>query len=106
MGISIDNGQRTARRMEENARRLGNIHLYTLTELEPILGVTHRTLQNYIRNGRLKGVKLGGKWKISEENLQRLISGEDKPIAPEMTDEKKQEMKNASVARIAKDIFG
>ena len=50
--------------------------LYTLTDLEKILGVTHRTLQTYIRNGRLKGVKIGGKWKITEENLKRFINGE------------------------------
>ena len=49
---------------------------YTLTELEPILGVTHRTLQSYIKGGRLKGVKIGGKWKVSEETLRKFINGE------------------------------
>lgn len=56
--------------------RLDAIRLYTLTEIEPILGVTHRTLLTYVSDGRLKGVKVGGKWKVSEENLKRFINGE------------------------------
>ena len=50
--------------------------LYTLTELENILGVTRRTLQNYMRSGRLNGVMIGGMWKVSEENLKRFVNGE------------------------------
>lgn len=72
MGVSLDSKQRT----EANAAKLDTIRLYTLTELEPILGVTHRTLQSYIKGGRLKGVKIGGKWKVSEETLRKFINGE------------------------------
>ena len=76
MGMSLDNKERTEARQEANAAKLDAIRLYTLTELEPILGVTHRTLQTYIKDGRLKGVKIGGKWKVSEETLRRFINGE------------------------------
>ena len=65
--------------MEEKTKRaseLEAIRLFTLTEIEPILGVTHRTLLTYIKDGRLKGVKIGGKWKISEENLKKIINRE------------------------------
>ena len=65
--------------MEEKTKRaseLETIRLFTLLEIEPILGVTHRTLLTYIKDGRLKGVKIGGKWKISEENLKKFINGE------------------------------
>lgn len=72
----IDTKERTATRAELNAKTLEGLKLFTLTELEPILGVTHRTLQTYIKDGRLKGVKLGGKWKVSEENLRKFINGE------------------------------
>lgn len=72
----IDTKERTATRTELNAKTLEGLKLFTLTELEPILGVTHRTLQTYIKDGRLKGVKLGGKWKVSEENLRKFINGE------------------------------
>lgn len=76
MGASIDSRAKTAARTEANAKKLDSIRLYTLSELEPILGVTHRTLQTYIKDGRLKGVKIGGKWKISEEVLRKFINGD------------------------------
>lgn len=65
--------------MEEKKNRTAELEalkVYSLTELEPILGVTHRTLQAYIKDGRLKGVKIGGKWKVSGENLRKFINGE------------------------------
>ena len=76
MGASLDSRKHTEQRAESNAAKLDAIRLYTLTELEPILGVTHRTLQSYIKDGRLKGVKIGGKWKVSEEVLRKFIKGE------------------------------
>lgn len=76
MGANVDSRRRTAQRIENNAAKLADIQLYTLTELEPILGVTHRTLQSYIKDGRLKGVKIGGKWKVSGEVLRKFINGE------------------------------
>ena len=76
MGVSLDNRQRTEARAGENAAKLDTVGSYKLTELEPILGVTHRTLQTYIKDGRLKGVKIGGKWKVSEETLRKFINGE------------------------------
>lgn len=77
MGINLDTKDRTTARAELNAKKLESITLYTLTEIEPILGVTHRTLLSYIKDGKLKGVKVGGKWKVSEENLKKFINGEE-----------------------------
>lgn len=51
------------------------IKLYTLQELEGLLEVTTRTLLTYIKEGKLKAVKIGGKWKVSESNLQDFING-------------------------------
>jgi excisionase family DNA binding protein len=76
MGVNFDTAARTAARQELNAKKLENISLYTLTEIEPILGVTHRTLLTYIKEGKLKGVKIGGKWRVTEENLKKFINGE------------------------------
>ena len=44
----LDTKERTAARLEKNAQRLDNIRLYNLTELEPIIGVTHQTLLLYM----------------------------------------------------------
>ena len=55
---------------------LSSFTVYTLTELEPVLGVTHRTLLQYVKDGKLQAVKIGGKWKVSGENLKKFINGE------------------------------
>jgi len=51
------------------------IKLYTLQELESILETSTRTLLAYIKQGKLKAVKIGGKWKVSEANLQDFVNG-------------------------------
>lgn len=60
----------------KNIDNLTNIKLYTLTDLEPVLGVTHRTLLTYVKSKKLKAVKVGGKWKVTEENLKAFLNGE------------------------------
>ena len=62
---------------EKRISELDDLKVYSLTEIEPILGVTHRTLVTYIKDGKLKGVKIGGKWKISAENLKKFINGDN-----------------------------
>ena len=52
------------------------IKLYTLKDLSEILKVTQRTLHNYIKEGRMTGQKIGGKWQISETNLRKFVNGE------------------------------
>lgn len=53
-----------------------DLRLYTLTELESIIGVTHRSLLTYIKDGRLKGKKIAGKWRVTESELKRFVYGE------------------------------
>lgn len=54
------------------AAELDEFKLYTLTELESVLGVTHRTLQTYVNSGRLKATKVG-KWKVTKAQLKEFI---------------------------------
>ena len=62
---------------ENNSRsaELDEFKLYTLTELEGVLGVSHRTLLTYVKQGRLKAVKAGGKWKVTKEQLKAFVDG-------------------------------
>lgn len=53
-----------------------NFKVYTLKETANILGVAERTLLDYLKKGRIKGQKIGGHWKISENNLQSFIDGD------------------------------
>ena len=76
MTAKQDTAERTAQRKEQNAIELSKIRLYNLTELEPVVGVTHRTLVNYIKTGRLTATKIGGQWKVTEENLKKFLNGD------------------------------
>ena len=37
--------------------------------------MSHRTLLTYVKQGRLKAVKAGGKWKVTKEQLKAFIEG-------------------------------
>lgn len=56
---------------------MGNkdLKIYTLEEVAEMLQVTRRTLYNYLKDGRLKGNKVVGKWIITEEQLKDFIEG-------------------------------
>lgn len=49
--------------------------LYTVKETAAILGCSTRTIMNYIKDERLPFVKIGGKWKITKENLEAFCNG-------------------------------
>lgn len=59
----------------ETAYTLDSVQLYTLAEISKSLDITTRTLLTYIKNGKLKAVKLGGKWRVSGDNLRSFING-------------------------------
>lgn len=50
------------------------IKLYSLEEVAAILHITRRTVYTYVHAGKLKAVKIGKYWRVSEENLQSLLS--------------------------------
>ena len=49
------------------------INVYTLAEVEEMLEVTRRTLYNWINDGKLKAVKAGNRWRVTEEALQEFL---------------------------------
>ena len=51
------------------------IKVYTLEELAEILHVTRRTLYTYIKEGKLKAVKMGKYWRVREDQLRDFLSG-------------------------------
>lgn len=46
---------------------------YTSEELAVMLGVTTRTIRNYLKDGKIKGYKIGGKWRFSKGNIEEYI---------------------------------
>ena len=47
--------------------------LYTLTELETVIGVTHRTLLEYVMRQKIRARKICGKWRVTETDLQKFL---------------------------------
>lgn len=52
--------------------------VYTLEELVEILKVTKRTLYNYIKEGRLKAVKMGKYWRVTQNQLDSFLNEGEK----------------------------
>ena len=48
---------------------------YLMPDLIDELRISRVSIQKYIRDGRLKGVKIAEKWHVSEEDLQNFLSG-------------------------------
>jgi len=48
---------------------------YTPREIAEMMGVHYQTVMNWLRSGKLRGVKIGQIWKISKEALEELTQG-------------------------------
>lgn len=58
------------------------ITVYTAQETADILGVSERTLREYIKSGRLVAQKIAGDWVISEDNIKAFINGKKGAATP------------------------
>lgn len=50
-----------------------DIKVYTLEEIAELLHITRRTLYTYVKEGKLKAVKVGKYWRVTEKNLQEFL---------------------------------
>lgn len=48
--------------------------MYTVEDVAKLTGLTTRTIRNYLKDGKLKGKKVGSKWRFSEANVSALIT--------------------------------
>ena len=46
---------------------------YTIKEITGILKMDPSNIRKYLRQGKIKGVKIGKKWLITEEELKRVL---------------------------------
>ena len=49
--------------------------LYSIRELAKILPVTPLTIRKYIREGKIKGRKIGKNWYVIKEDLEAFLEG-------------------------------
>lgn len=50
------------------------IKVYTLDEVAQVLQITRRTLYTYVKQGKLKAVKIGREWRVSEDSLKDFLA--------------------------------
>lgn len=51
-------------------KKIGDLTLYSVDDLHEILGISKMTLRTYLREGRLRGRKLGVSWYVTEEAIK------------------------------------
>ncbi len=51
-------------------KKIGDLTLYSVDDLHEQLGISKMTLRTYLREGRLRGRKLGVSWYVTEEAIR------------------------------------
>lgn len=51
-------------------RKIGSLVLYSVDDLHEMLGISKMTLRAYLRDGKLKGRKLGVSWFVTEQSIR------------------------------------
>jgi excisionase family DNA binding protein len=66
-------------------KKIGSLTLYSVDDLHEMLGVSKMTIRAYLREGRLKGRKLGVQWYVTEEAIKSYfdVGSEEKVSKPE-----------------------
>ncbi len=64
---------RRRRRIEELKAELVGGDLFSAAEVADILDIHPRTVNEYVREGKLKAIQMGGGWKISERALRSFV---------------------------------
>lgn len=62
---------------------LGKVTLFTVEELAERLDVQERTIREYLREGRLHGRKLAGRWYVTDEAIADYFRQAERPAEPE-----------------------
>ena len=48
--------------------------LFTVEDIAKMTSLTSRTIRNYLKNGTLQGIKIGGQWRFTMENVRQLFN--------------------------------
>lgn len=51
-------------------KKIGSLTLYSVDDLHELLGMSKMTIRAYLREGKLKGRKLGVNWYVTEEAIR------------------------------------
>jgi len=57
--------------------KIGRKQFYNVEALSQMFNIPVETVRAYIRRNRLRAIKVGKRYLVSEENLQRFLDGEE-----------------------------
>lgn len=52
------------------------IKVYTVPEISKLFQLSPQSVRRYLKEGRIKGQKVGTKWLVSEEAIKKFLNGE------------------------------
>ena len=58
---------------ETTASAVKETRLYSLSEAGELLGISHRMMLYYVTHDKIKGVKIGSRWKVRGIDLMALV---------------------------------
>jgi excisionase family DNA binding protein len=58
---------------------ISGIKVYEVEDLVELLRLNRVTVQKMLREGRIKGVKFGKRWHVTEDNLKDFLTGKSSP---------------------------
>lgn len=73
-------------------RKIGSLTLYSVDDLHEMLGVSKMTIRAYLREGRLRGKKLGVQWYVTEEAIRDYFNEPQEKKQAEPSARKKQKV--------------
>ena len=65
-------------------------HMYTVEDIAKMTSLTDRTIRNYLRNGLLKGRKIGGQWRFSVQDIKNFLDSSE--VIDKLSSEYKREV--------------
>lgn len=64
--------------------------LYTVEDIANMTDLTTRTIRNYLKDGRLEGKKIGGQWRFTMKDIEKLF--DNGTVSKDIQDNNKQQV--------------
>lgn len=61
-------------------KKIGSLTLYSVDDLHEQLGMSKMTIRAYLREGRIRGKKLGVQWYVTEEAIREYFEEPDEAV--------------------------
>jgi len=85
------------------AKKIGDLTLYSVDDLHGLLGISKMTIRAYLREGRLKGRKLGVQWYVTEDAIRDYFN-EDHSASEESSANTQKDRKRKYIVQGVNDL--